>query len=126
MYDIDGRFTVRSLKHLCTGLNLPLSGTKGVLQERLRKFFDMLLNRNDTARFDLGKSLAEAERGYAYGPRATSRYDIYRSRSNDYSRPNGMYAVSSVPTTSNNNSWGMSSVYQNVRLRTIHLFPANK
>jgi hypothetical protein len=74
----------------------------------------------------LGKSLAEAERGHPYGPRASSRYDINRSRSNDYSRPNGMYASSTVPTTSNNNSWGMSSVYQNVRLRTIHLFPTNK
>jgi hypothetical protein len=107
-------------------VGLPLSGTKGILQQRLRAFFEGLLNKHDSARFNIGKSVAAVERGVAYG-QSRAAYDIYRGRGNDYSRPNGYHASgTSNATSSQNNPWGMSSVYQNVRLRITRLFLTNR
>ena len=69
MFDIDSRFTVKQLKAMCTALGLPVSGTKGPLQARLRACFDSLITRNDTARYNIGKTAAEKERNHTYRSR---------------------------------------------------------
>ena len=123
MYDIDSRFTVKSLKSVCSALNLPVGGTKGLLQQRLRSYFDQLVNKRDTVQFNIGKATTEAERGVAYGQSHRLGYDIYRGRGIDYSRPNGYPSSgsSTTATPSQTNTWGMSPLYQNIRLRMSFL-----
>jgi hypothetical protein len=71
VYDIESRFTVKSLKALCGALGAPVSGAKGVLQQRLRASLLRILNVQDTALFNIGKTAAEMERGAPYTtPRA--------------------------------------------------------
>ena len=74
MYDIERFFTVKSLKALCAALGVPVSGAKGVLQQRLRASFLRILNVQDTALFNIGKAAAEIERGRSYATARTGRY----------------------------------------------------
>jgi hypothetical protein len=118
MYDIESRFTVKSLKAVCHALGLAISGTKGSLQQRLRAHFDQLVGKQDTIRFSIGKTAAESERGGSYGHRP--RYDAPPRPRIDHSRPNGYHppsSGSSHSTSSQTNNWGMSPLYQNIRLR---------
>lgn len=67
LYDIESRFTIKHLKVVCGAFGLPISGTKGILQQRLRTLFDQLLTKRDVVRFNIGKAAAESERGGPYG-----------------------------------------------------------
>lgn len=122
MYDIETRFTVKSLKALCGALGAPVSGAKGVLQQRLRALLLRILNNQDTVLFNMGKTAAETERGTSYNASRLQRYRIFGSERVDCSRPNGFHPVSSTgatASTSQGNNWGMSSLYNNVRLRKL-------
>jgi hypothetical protein len=75
--DIDSRFTVKALKTMCSSCGLTVSGTKPMLQYRLRTHFLQLSQRNNLDSFHVAKAAAEHERGYPYGgvpPRAAHRY----------------------------------------------------
>jgi SAP domain len=118
MYDIDSRFTVKNLKALCQALGIAISGTKGALQQRLRMYLDQLAGKQDVVRFNIGKTAAESERGRSYSHRP--RYNAHPGRKTDFSRPNGYHpstSASSHSTPLQTNNWGMSSLYQNIRLR---------
>ena len=113
-------------------LGLAVGGAKGHLQGRLTAHLNLLLQRQDTVRYNLAKSSAEVQRGSSYGPRV--KYVPSGGQNIDFSRPNGYHSSSTVPastvtpvqtsstTNSNNNNWGMSSLYQNLRLRTCPFF----
>jgi hypothetical protein len=106
---------VKNLKTVCSALGQPIGGTKGVLQQRLRSYFDQLVTKGDTARFNIGKNASEAERGMPYG---AARYDCSAVDYANCSRPNLAHPSGpSTATPSQTNTWGMSPVYQNVRLR---------
>ena len=123
MYDIETRFTIKSLKAVCAALGAPVSGAKGVLQQRLRALFLRILNNQDTVLFNMGKNAAEMERGTSYSVSQARRYSAFEFGGVDCSRPNGFHALSSQGATSSStqgNNWGMSSLYNNVRLR---MFP---
>lgn len=62
------------MKSICSAIGLPISGTKGTLQQRLRTYFEHLVAKQDSIRFNIGKTAAESERGPAYG---LNRYDLY-------------------------------------------------
>ena len=120
MYDIDARFTVKSLKAVCQAIGLPISGTKGLLQQRLRNHFDHLVSKQDSIQYGIAKTTVESERGYPYGQPRQTRYDVNKGSGIDDSRPNGFHSSASpiataTPTTS---QWGLSPLYQNIRLRT--------
>ena len=51
-----------------------MSGTKGILQQRLRTYFEQLVAKQDSIRFNIVKTAAESERGVSYG---INRYDLY-------------------------------------------------
>jgi hypothetical protein len=74
VYDIEKHFTVKALKALCVALGVPVSGAKGVLQQRLRASFLRILNLQDTALFNAGKVAAEIERGSSYATARAGRY----------------------------------------------------
>jgi len=128
IYDIDNSFTIPKLKAMCTALGIAVGGAKAQLQTRLTTHLNLLLTRQDTARYNLAKSTAEAQRGISYGAGPRSQYRPRNSnedRTLNYSRPNGYHASStpaSLPspaqTSSTSNNWGMPSVYHNIRLRT--------
>jgi hypothetical protein len=67
MFDIESRFTVKQLKNVCVALGLVVGGNKGVLQQRIRSYFDGLLAKGDAVRYNIGKGAVEAERGSTYG-----------------------------------------------------------
>ena len=131
IHDIDTRFTIPKLKGMCTALGLTVSGTKPQLQGRLTTHLNLLFHRHDSARYNLAKSSAEVQRGTSYGARV--KYGPSGRQKIDFSRPNGYHASSTASSTtqastatpvqttssssSNNNNWGMSSLYQNLRLR---------
>ena len=139
IHDIDTRFTIPKLKAMCTALGLTVSGAKPQLQGRLTTHLNLLFQRHDSVRYNLAKSSAEVQRGSSYGPRVT--YGPSGRQKIDFSRPNGYHTSSTtqastatpVQTTStstnnsNNNNWGMSSLYQNLRLRICPFYTfANK
>ena len=74
MYDIEARFTVKNMKAICLAVGVPISGTKGILQQRLRLYFEQLAAKQDSIRFNIGKTAAESERGGTYG---LNRYHSY-------------------------------------------------
>lgn len=121
MYDIETRFTVKSLKAVCGALGAPVSGTKSILQQRLRSLLLRLLDSNDPVKFGIGKAAAQAERGRPYNDSRAGRYSVSVGRGAECSRPNGFHSGTSTstpaPSSSQGNSWGMSSIYQTVRLR---------
>ena len=107
---------------MCTALGLTVGGTKGQLQAKLTAHLNMLLSRHDSVKYNLAKSSAEIQRGSAYGARV--EYVTGDGRKIDFSRPNGYHAsttpsssLTPAQTSSNPKTWGMSSLYQNVRLR---------
>lgn len=103
---------------MCQALGLAISGTKGTLQQRLRTYLDQLVGKRDVVRFSIGKTMAESERGGTYSHRP--RYDAHLGLKIDYSRPNGYIpstSGSSHSTSQQTNNWGMSPLYQNIRLR---------
>src|SRR5271170_7257942 len=112
---------------MCTALGLTVSGTKPQLQGRLTTHLNLLFQRHDSARYNLAKSSAEVQRGSSYGARV--KYGPSGRQKIDFSRPNGYHASSTTQAStatpvqtpssnnSNNNNWGMSSLYQNLRLR---------
>jgi len=55
---------------MCTALGLAVGGAKGHLQGRLATHLNLLLQRQDAARYNLAKSSAEVQRGGSYGTRA--------------------------------------------------------
>lgn len=115
LYDIESRFTVKNLKSFCAAVGVPISGTKGLLQQRLRSWFDQIVAKQDVVRFNIAKTAAEAERGVPY---ERTRYARYINRGVHDSRPNGFHSSgTSAVTPAQTNTWGMSSLYQNVRLR---------
>ena len=119
MYDIEARFTVKNMKSICSAVGLPISGTKGILQQRLRTYFEQLAAKQDSIRFNIAKTAAESERGCAYGFNRYHSYSgvvalITTSRPANGFRPAG---TSSTVTPSQTNTWGMSPLYQNIRLR---------
>ena len=116
MYDVESRFTVKSLKAVCSALNLPISGTKGLLQQRLRTTFDSIATRQDKERFGIGKAAVEAERGSPYGQPRQQRC-AFSKPSIDHSRPNAYYPAPTPHTPARTNTWGMSPLYQNIQLR---------
>jgi len=62
------------MKSICSAIGLPISGTKGILQQRLRTYFEQMVAKQDSIRFNIGKTAAESERGLTYG---LNRYDLY-------------------------------------------------
>jgi hypothetical protein len=121
LYDIESRFTIKNLKAVCTASGLAVSGTKGTLQLRLRSYFDMLAGKQDSLRFNIGKTAAEVERGSQYGQSRPIRYNLYTGSIVDFSRPNGFPSTASPSRT--NNTWGMSPLYQNIRLPVYKKMP---
>jgi SAP domain len=120
--DIETRFTVKSLKTICSACNLPVGGTKPLLQQRLRGHFLQMSSKSNYAAFNIAKSAAEHERGYAYGTGAPARTVNRSGRQEIFvlmRRPQP--GVSTASPSSTTGSWGMSSLYQNVRNRTARI-----
>jgi hypothetical protein len=60
------------MKSICSAMGLPISGTKGSLQQRLRTYFEQLAAKKDSVIYSFGKRAAESERGTSYG---SNKYD---------------------------------------------------
>jgi hypothetical protein len=127
--DIKSRFTNKSLKALCQTANLPVSGNKPHLQQRLQTHLAGLLNGQQTVGFQTMKAVAEVERGFKYGGHV-HRYVLafapdVAHRDNRPRMTNGTqasgYAASSTSQTPN--GWGLSSLYTGVPLRMDPMTP---
>jgi hypothetical protein len=77
--DIKFRFTLKTLKALCQAANLPVSGNKPMLQDRLRVHLQKLLERQVSVKYQVVKAAAEAERAIGYGTVSNRYVDWNRS-----------------------------------------------
>ena len=122
MYDVESRFTVKQLKNICAALGASQSGTKPILQRRIRVSLETALRMRDTASFNIAKNSVVLERGRPYNATySTNRYVSNIDKGFMEFRPaNGYTASGSSATSSHQTStWGLPSVYQNVRQRMV-------
>jgi len=122
--DIRFRFTIKTLKALCQAAALPVSGTKPTLQERLRQHLEILLDRQQSVRYQMVRTTAEIEKGQPYGG-GGSRYILVMQAhmAHGYNRirlPNVTTSPGHPVASSSqaNNAWGLSSLYLGLQLRS--------
>jgi hypothetical protein len=114
---------VKQLKSICATLGLAQTANKPVLQRRIRISLEEALRTHDSATFGAAKNTAVLERGLPYGPTfPASRYVLNLDEQFMDFRPanatNG-YTLSGTSSAANHqgSSWGLPSVYQNIRQR---------